>query len=627
MGVSTSANAELIRACFKCGDKNHLTNSDLCPERKEQGGRNASGHVYVVRDAEQAQGPNVVTDTFLLNNHYFSMLFDSRSDNSFINASITHLFDIVPERISTSYEVELADGRIISTDTILKGCTLNLVNHLFKIDLMPIEHVTFDVIIGMHWQENKSKRGCHIFLAHVTEKEKSKKPLEDVPVIRDFPEVIPDDLSGLPPPRQVEFKIDLVPDAAPITRAPYRLAPSKMKELSEQLKELLEKGFICLSLSPWELCVYSKIDLRSGYHQLRVQEEDIPITAFQRRYGHYEFQKIHRRIFFDLQAAYQTYSKNKKFKWGADEDKAFQKLKQDLCTALILALPEGLDDFVVYCDASLKGYGAVLMQRDKVISCASKQLKTHKENYTTHDLELGAVVAPFKALYGQKYRSPVCWSKVGDSQLIRPELIRKTTKKIIQIKNHLLTSRSRLKSYADVRQKPMGFDVGDMVMLKKCLADENLVILLKEIQLDDKLHFIEEPVEIMNREVKRLKQSCISIVKVRWNSRRGPKFTCEREDFFLRKHSYLFPSKKRGHVEVAFDGTFGGVKDEEVVVGETVVVISSSLEMLINSCLGGIIVSLIFLEGLDEEALVEFMVEWCEEDEDDDRNEEDDLFN
>ncbi|GJS14302.1 putative reverse transcriptase domain-containing protein, partial [Tanacetum coccineum] len=191
---------------------------------------------------------------------------------------------------------------------------------------------------------------------------------------------------------------------------------------------------------------------------------------------------------------------------------------------------------------------------------------------------LRARAAPFEALYGRKCRSPVCWSEVGDSQLTGPELIHETTEKIIQIKNRLLTARSQQKSYTDVRRKPMEFDVGDMVMLKiieriglvayrlelpkklrsihntfhvsnlkKCLADENLVIPLEEIQLDDKLHFIEEPVEIIDREVKRLKQSRIPIVKVRWNSRRGPKFTWEREDFFIRKYPHLFPSTKRRH--------------------------------------------------------------------------------
>ncbi|GKE28774.1 putative reverse transcriptase domain-containing protein [Tanacetum coccineum] len=209
--------------------------------------------------------------------------------------------------------------------------------------------------------------------------------------------------------------------------------------------------------------------------------------------------------------------------------------------------------------------------------------------------------APFEALYGRKCRSPVCWSEVGDSQLTGPEMVRETTEKIVQIKNRLLTARSRQKSYADVRRKPMEFQVGDMVLLKvspwkgvirfgkrgklspryigpfkiierigpvayklelpdklrgihntfhvsnlkKCLADENLVIPLEEIQLDDKLHFIEEPVEIMDREVKQLKQSRIPIVKVRWNSRRGPEYTWEREDFFKRNYPHLFSSNKK----------------------------------------------------------------------------------
>ncbi|GKC03903.1 hypothetical protein Tco_0995513 [Tanacetum coccineum] len=176
-----------------------------CPKLKNNnnhgnqvGGGNAPAKVYVVRHAGTNPDSNVVTD------HY--------------------------------YDVELADGRIIGLKTILGGCTLNILNHPFNIDLMPVELGSFDTIIGMDWLE--------------TEDKSEKKQLEDVPIVRDFPNVFLKDLPGLPSIRQVEFRIDLIPDVAPIARAPYRLAPSEMKELSEQLKELSDKGFIRPSSSP-----------------------------------------------------------------------------------------------------------------------------------------------------------------------------------------------------------------------------------------------------------------------------------------------------------------------------------------------------------------------------------------
>ncbi|GKE43481.1 putative reverse transcriptase domain-containing protein, partial [Tanacetum coccineum] len=344
-----------------------------------------------------------------------------------------------------------------------------------------------------------------------------------------------EDLPGLPPTRQVEFQIDLVPGAAPIARAPYRLAPSEMKELSEQLKELSDKGFIRPSSSPWgapvlfvkkkdgsfRMCidyqelnqltvknryplpriddlfdqlqgssVYSKIDLRSGYHQLRVREEDIPKTAFKTRYGHYKFQVMpfgltnapavfmdlmnrgckpyldkfvivfiddiliyskskqeheeHLKIILELLKKEELYAKIFKCEFwiskvqflghvidseGIHVDPAKIEAIKDWTSpkspteirqflglagyyrrfiegAPILALPEGSEDFIAYCDASKKGLGAVLMQREKVISYASRQLKIHEKNYTTYDLELGAVVFALKIwrhyLYGTK---------------------------------------------------------------------------------------------------------------------------------------------------------------------------------------------------------------------------------
>ncbi|GKB92122.1 putative reverse transcriptase domain-containing protein [Tanacetum coccineum] len=369
---------------------------------------------------------------------------------------------------------------------------------------MPIELGSFDVIIGMDW--------LSMYHAMIVCAEK----------IVLFPEDFPD----IPPTRQVEFQIDLIPGAAPVARAPYRLAPSEMKELSDQLKELSDKGFIRPSSSPWgapvlfvkkkdgsfHMCidyqelnkltmknryplpriddlfdqlqgssVYSKIDLRSGYHQLRVREEDIPKTTFRTRYGHYkvqvmpfgstnppvvfmdlmnqnkqeheeylklilellkkkQFHGIHvdpakiepikdwespkaateTRQFLGLTGYYQRFiegfskitksmtkltQKNVKFDWGGKEESAFQLIKQKLCSALILALPEGSEDFIAYYDASIKGLGAMLMQREKVIAYASRKLKIHEKN-TTYDLELGAVVFSLKIwrhyLYGIK---------------------------------------------------------------------------------------------------------------------------------------------------------------------------------------------------------------------------------
>ncbi|GJY12068.1 putative nucleotidyltransferase, ribonuclease H [Tanacetum coccineum] len=842
--------------------------------------------------------------------------------------------------------------------------------------------------------------------------------------------------------------------ASPVVKSPYRLAPSEMLELSNQLKELQEKGFIRPSHSPWgapvlfvkkkdgamrmcidyrELnkltiknryplpriddlfdqlqgaCCFSKIDLRSGYHQLRVREEDIPKTAFRTRYGHFEFtvmpfgltnapaifmdlmnrvckpyldkfvivfiddiliyskseeeHEVHLKTILDLLKKEKLYAKfskcefwlkevqflghvvnrdgihvdpskvesvknwktpessteirsflglagyyrrfienfskiakpltlltqkNKTYVWGDEQDEAFRILKEKLCNAPVLALPDGPDDFVVYCDASKQGFGCVLMQKGKVIAYASRQLKTHEKNYTTHDLELGAVVfalkiwrhylygtksviytdhkslqyifdqkdlnmrqrrwiellsdyeceikyhpgkanvvadalsrkerlkprrvramsitihsgiktkileaqgeaskdlkapaewlrgleihferrgdgeiyffdriwipsvggvrklimdeahtsrysihpgadkmyhdlrdlywwpdrltksahflpiredfkteklariyineiiarhgvpvsiisdrdgrftshlwqalqkalgrklhmstayhpeidsqsertiqtledmlracvmdfggswdthlplvefsynnsyhtsikcAPFEALYGRKCRSPVIWTEVGESQLIGPELVQETTEKIFQIKERLITARSRQKSYADKRRKPLEFEVGDRVLLKvspwkgvvrfgkkgklapryvgpfeivervgpvayrlklpqelscvhdtfhvsnlkKCLAEPDVQVPLDEIEIDENLRFVEEPIEIVERDVKKLKRRRIPLVKVRWNSRQGAEYTWEREDQFRKKYPNLFP--------------------------------------------------------------------------------------
>ncbi|GJT89313.1 putative reverse transcriptase domain-containing protein [Tanacetum coccineum] len=644
------------------------------------------GRAYANKDAEP-QGSNVVTGTFLLNNRYASILFDSGSDKSFVDTRISSMLNIDSVKIRASYEVELTDGRVVSTNTILKGCTLNLVNHIFEIDLMPIELGTFDVIIGMDWlvkhdvvivcgekvvripygnkmlivESSKGvsrlkviscikarkyvKRGCHLFLSHVTEKRSKEKRLEDVPVICDFPEVFPEELPGLPLPRQVEFRIDLVPGAAPVACAPYRLAPSEMRELSVQLQELLEKGFIRPSSSPWgaPILFVKKKDgsfsmcIDYPYHQLRVKEEDILITAFRTRYGHFDFQVMPfgltnaHAMFMDLmnqvylvqflshvidrggvhvnpakieaiknRAALTTPTKARQFLGLAGYN---QRL-----WSRVDAKRE--DDNIRYHPGKANVVADALSRKERnkplcvrplmmtIHNDLSKQIHESQEEAMKREnvkaKNLGKVIKSLQKALGTNLDMSTAYHPQTDGQSERTiqtledmlrayvidfgKLIRDTTEKIIQIKNCLLTANSRHKSYANRRTKPLEFEVGDMVLLKvspwkgvvrfrkrgklspryigpfmilarvgpvaytlelpeemkgihstfhvsnlkKCLAEGNIVVLMDEIQLDDKLHMIEEPVEVVDREVKRLKQSRIPIIKIHWNSQRGP---------------------------------------------------------------------------------------------------------
>nr|GFA80519.1 putative reverse transcriptase domain-containing protein [Tanacetum cinerariifolium] len=454
-----------------------------CPKLKNGNQENQAGNgndvvrAYDVGTVGTNPNSNVVMGTFLLNNCYALILFDTGVDRIFISTAFSSLIDIIPITLGHGYDVELADGRIIWVSILIWGCTLNFLNHPFNIDLMPVEIGSFDVIISMDWlvkhhavivcdeklvrvsfgnqilifhgdgsnNEHESRlniisctktqkyllNGCPIFLAHVTTKgtkDKSKeKRLEDVPIVHDFLE----DLPGIPPTRHVEFQIDLIPGVAPVARAHYRLAPSEMKELSDQLKELFDKGFIRPSFSPWVALnryplpriddlfdqlqgssVYSNIDLRSGYHQLRFWEEDISKTTFKTRYRHYKFQVMSfgltnaPAVFMDLMNWFLGHVIDSQ---GIHVDPAkIESIKDWASPKTATEIRHFLEseDFVVYCDDSIKGLGVVLMKKEKVIAYGSRQLKVHEKNYTTHDLELGAVAFALKiwrhCLYGTK---------------------------------------------------------------------------------------------------------------------------------------------------------------------------------------------------------------------------------
>ncbi|GKB13790.1 putative reverse transcriptase domain-containing protein [Tanacetum coccineum] len=247
-----------------------------------QGGRRAPGRVYSLCAEVAVKDNNVVNGTFLINNVYASVLFDTSADRSFVSYAFSKYIDIPPTTLDTNYNVELADGKSLTINTILRGCTLNLQNHLLGIDLLPIKLGSFDVIVRMDWMaEHRAKvvcyekyicvpygndmliiqgersgiksesrlevistirtqkyidQGCQVFLIQMMKEEKTKIPekrIEDVPIVRDFLEVFPEDLPGLPPTPQVEFHIELMPRATPVARTPYRLAPAEMKELAE----------------------------------------------------------------------------------------------------------------------------------------------------------------------------------------------------------------------------------------------------------------------------------------------------------------------------------------------------------------------------------------------------------
>nr|GEV45157.1 hypothetical protein [Tanacetum cinerariifolium] len=432
--------------CFECGAPRHFKRD--CPKlkNKDRGNVNAQGWVYAVGNAEKKG-----------------------------NALRDPVSNVVTEN---SYDVLLADGKIVGVDTIIWGCTLNFLKHPFNINLLPGELGSFNVIIGMDWLRSNNGResrltiiscskaqeymakGCQIILAQISamkEEDKSEgKQLKDVPIVQDFPEVFPEDFSSLPLARPCLFE------------------------------NRLEIG-----LSP------------------AVREKDISKMAVRTQYGHYEFQvmpfgltntpaneKEHEE---HLKAILELLKKEKlgiyvdPAKIESIKDWASPKTPTEIRQILglagyyrsapILVLPKGSEYFMVYCDASHKGLGVVLMQREKV--------------------------APYEALYGRKCRSLVCWAEVREAQLTGLELIQETKEKIVLIMQRIQAARDRQKSYTDLKREPIEFEVGDRVMLKVSpwKGVVRFAIPLEGIHVDDKLQFVEEPAEIMEREIKRLKQS------------------------------------------------------------------------------------------------------------------------
>ncbi|GJS79821.1 hypothetical protein Tco_0729702 [Tanacetum coccineum] len=323
---------------------------------------NAHGRAYLLRDKNAHQDPNVVTDT--------------------------------------TYDIEMADGNLVGTNTVIQGCTLILLNQPFKIDLMPIKLGSFDVVIGMDWL---SKYHARIII--VTRKFLTSPLTVKLLILRDLP--------GLPPVRQVEFQIDLIPGAAPVARSNYSFSSFRMQELLTNYKSLADRL--------GELNY--KTPIKNSY----------------------------------LYPGSLTYLNNFKFECLLENC--------DLRSQISSTKSHGMK---IFQDA-FRMSGAVLMQREKVIAMIPDNSSLMKE-HLPHTPQIGRAVHHSRHFMVESVDHLSAWAEVGDVQLTGPEIIHETTEKIVQIRQRLQAARDRQRSYANVRRKPLEFQVGDRVMLKVIMS-------------------------------------------------------------------------------------------------------------------------------------------------------------
>nr|GEU39543.1 putative reverse transcriptase domain-containing protein [Tanacetum cinerariifolium] len=618
---NSRANQRVV-TCFECRVQGHYKRDFLKLKNKNHGNQagngNAQARAYVVSTARTNPNSNVVTGTFLLNNRYASILFDTGADRSSVSTTFSSILNIIPTTLVHGYDVELPDGKIITVSTIIRGCTLNFLNYPFNIDLILIELGSFHVIIGMDWltkyhaiivcdekivrtsfeneilivRGNRSNnghesrlniilctktqkylpKGCHVFLAHITikkvEDKSEEKRLED---------------------------------------APYRLAPSEMKELSDQLasnnmKSILRLGAVLMKNE--KVIAYASRQLKT--HEKNYMTRDLDLGAVKEL-------NMRQRRWLELLSDYDCEIRYHPRKANIVADTLSRKEQINPLRVRALVMTICLDLLMQILNAQIKAMKPKnfkaedvggMIKKGKLDNPKQKRLESPADEIlclrnrswlpcfdrltkSTHffSMKENDSVEKLTRLYLKEVvtRHGIAVLILCDHDVIILAL------KLLHFRNFMVVSVVHL--YAGPRHKPLEFQVRDKVMLKvspwnskreklnpryigpfkvlakvgtiayrlklpqqlsrvhstfhvsnlkKCLSDEPLAILLDEIHIDDKLYFVEEPVKIMDHKVKWLKQRYIPIIKVRWNSRRGPELTWEREDQFRKKYRHLF---------------------------------------------------------------------------------------
>ncbi|GJU00517.1 putative reverse transcriptase domain-containing protein [Tanacetum coccineum] len=562
------------RLCYNCQRPGHIardcrsTVGKVAPvnavgmgnQNLRNNGNQARGIAFNVNAVEACQDPNIVMGTFSLNDHFVTVLFDSGADFSFISTEFVPILNVKPSILRLGYEIEVANGKKVETGRIIHGCVLELGDSLFTIYLIPFGHGSFDVIVGMDWvSKHKAEAVCHEKVVRI--------PLASGKVLR---------LQG----ERIRKK----------SKEDHKVHLKLVLELLKK-KKLFAKFSKCEFLLQ-EVPFLGHMVNSNGIHVDSSKIEAIakPLTSLTQKNKKYERGMEREEA---LQILKDNLCSNLTLPNGPDDFMANvvagalnrkERVKPKQVRAMSMTIQYGAKDKILtaQCEASkvpLIGDARTLIMdeahatRYSIHPGADKMYHDLKDMYwwpegvgntVRYEYDLSSLND------GQSERTirtledmlRACVIDFGESRLISPEMVQETTNKVVQIRERLKAARDRQKSYAYNRRKPLEFSVGDHIIkrigpvayrlrlpqvlssvhytfhvsnLKKCLAYANLHVPLEEIKVDKTLRFVEEPVEIMDREVKRLKYSRIHIVKVHWNSKRGPEFTWEREAYMKAK--------------------------------------------------------------------------------------------